>query len=258
MFINPGALSTVQGRSVAVGFLKHLLDVNAGYATYVQQVENIGWIGAGVVYMNYGTQDRTDKAGNVNGTFGASDLAINVSYGDHYENLHYGGSVKYIHSQLAEFTASGIAIDVGASYSIPEQEIVIGLSVLNLGTQLSTFGKDKESLPLDIKLGVGKKLEHLPLNIMLNFHKLNEDRDSFFERFKAFSIGGEFTLSEVLKARFGYFNEMRSELKIGTKAGLAGFSGGIGLNIASYQFDYAFSSFGEIGSLHRVGISTTF
>jgi hypothetical protein len=86
---------------------------------------------------------------------------------------------------------------------------------------------------------------------------LNENTDSFGDRFRAFSVGGEFTLSKVIQFRFGYNNEQRKDLKIGTSSGLAGFSGGIGITVREYKVDYSLSSLGKIGNLHRISIATT-
>ena len=61
------------------------------------------------------------------------------------------------------------------------------------------------------------------------FINLIEKRDDFVQRFKAFTVGAEFTLSKVMKLRFGYDNERRSEFKIGTTAGIAGFNVGLGV-----------------------------
>lgn len=258
LFSNPGALSSLEGPAASVGFVKHLMDINAGYAVYGQKFEDLGWLSAGVTYVNYGSFDETDKFGNTLGTFGASDLALSVGYGNRLDNLHYGAAVKLIHSYIDDYSSSGLAFDAGVSYHIPEEQIVLAAGLFNAGTQISTFGDESESLPFDVRIGAGKKLEHLPLTIMLNFHKLNEDADGFFDRFANFSLGGEFDLSDALRARVGYNNEQRDELKIGNSAKLAGFSGGFGLNIASYVVDYAYNSFGEIGAMHRFSISTMF
>ncbi len=259
LFTNPGALSTVEGPSASIGFLKHLLDVNAGYAVYGQQWDDLGWFSAGIVYLDYGTFEETDKFGDRTGKeFGASDLALSLGYGNKTGNLNYGAAIKIIHSSIEEYSASGLALDAGISYIIPDQQMVLAAGVQNAGLQVSSFGDENESLPLDVRVGVGKKLEHLPLNIMLNFHKLNESSETFFDRFSNFSLGGEFDLSDALKARIGYYNEMRRELKIGTAAKLAGFSGGFGLKVASYVVDYAYTSLGEIGAMHRFSLSTSF
>ncbi|MBE0645145.1 MAG: type IX secretion system protein PorQ [Bacteroidetes bacterium] len=259
LFTNPGALSTLEGPSASVGFLKHLLDVNAGYAVYGQKWDDLGWFSAGIVFLDYGSFEETDKFGDRTGKeFGASDLALSLGYGNAAGNLHYGAALKIIHSSIEEFSSTGLAVDAGISYYIPDQQMVLAAGVQNAGMQVSAFGDEDESLPLDVRVGVGKKLEHLPLNIMLNFHKLNESSESFFDRFSNFSLGGEFDLSDALKARIGYYNEMRRELKIGSSAKLAGFSGGFGLKVATYFVDYAYTSLGEIGAMHRFSLSTNF
>lgn len=259
LFSNPGALSTLEAPSASIGFFKHLLDVNAGYAVYGQKWEGLGYVSAGIVYMDYGSFEETDKFGDRTGKeFGAGDLALSLGYGNATGNLNYGGAVKFIYSSLEDYSSAAAALDLGVSYYFPEQQLVLAAGAQNLGTQLSTFAGIDESLPLDVRLGIGKKLEHLPLNIMLNFHKLNESQDSFFDRFSNFSVGGEFDLSESLKARVGYYNELRRELKIGNTAKLAGFSGGFGLKIATYMLDYAYNSLGEIGAFHRFSLSTSF
>ena len=107
-------------------------------------------------------------------------------------------------------------------------------------------------------MGISKRLENLPVRLSLDFHKLNEERDDFAQKFKAFTVGAEFQLSQVLSLRFGYDNEKRSELKVGTTAGISGFNAGFGAVISDYRFDYGFSSLGTIGSLHRISIATTF
>jgi hypothetical protein len=259
LFTNPGALSTLEGPAASVGFLKHLLDVNAGYAVYGQQWDDLGWFSAGIVYLDYGSFEETDKFGDRTGKeFGASDLALSLGYGNRSGDFHYGAAIKIIHSSIEEYSSSGLALDAGVSYYIPEQQMVLAAGVQNAGMQVGAFGDEDESLPLDVRIGIGKKLEHLPLNVMLNFHKLNESSDSFFDRFSNFSLGGEFDLSDALKARIGYYNEMRRELKIGNSAKLAGFSGGFGLKVSSYFVDYAYTSLGEIGAMHRFSLSTSF
>lgn len=253
VFFNPGMMSTLEHPSASIGFTKYLKDVNAGYAAYGTDVENIGWISGGVMYVNYGTFDETDRSSNVIGTFTPADLAFVASYANVYENFCYGASVKFIYSSIADVSSTGLALDAGVAYLIPKEGIIVGLSILNAGTQLSTYAGRSERLPLDVSVGVSKKLEHLPLTVMLNIHKLNEEQD-----LSTFSLGGEFSLSKALRARIGYNNELKRELKIGNSAKLAGFSAGVGLSIATYLVDYAYNSFGLVGDLHRVSIGTSF
>ncbi|MDH7514485.1 MAG: type IX secretion system protein PorQ [Bacteroidota bacterium] len=258
IFSNPALIGTIKKPAASLGFVKYLMDMNAGYACYGQSLKSIGWVGGGVVYMNYGDFTETDRLGNIIGTFGVQDIAVTAAYGNRWEALHYGAAIKFIHSSIAECSSTGLAFDAGIVYEIPSENILLAASVSNVGAQLSPFGDSRESLPFEFRVGASTKLEHLPLTLELDFHKLNESRENFLDHFSAFSIGGEFVLTPNLRARVGYNNEMRRELKIGERAKLAGFSTGFGISVSTYAVDYAFTSFGEIGSLHRVSVGIVF
>lgn len=258
IFYNPAALSTLETPMGSIGFFKHLLDINAGYVSYSQPYEDLGYFGAGILYTNYGTFDETDDLGNNLGSFGATDLAVTLGYSNLLEeNLHFGASVKFIYSSIASYKSTGVAGDLGILYTIPESRVTLGASIRNLGTQLTSYISTKEELPLDVVVGVSVMPKGLPLLLNVNFHKLNEDQGKFTDRFRAFSVGGEFTLSKVLQARVGYDNEKRRDLKIGTSTGLGGMSGGIGITVSDYKVDYSLSSLGKIGNLHRISIGTS-
>ena len=93
----------------------------------------------------------------------------------------------------------------------------------------------------------------MPFEFFFTFNKLNEEAD----RFSKITAGGEFRMSKVIRLRFGYDNEKRKELKVGTTAGLAGFNLGLGITTSGYNVDYAFSSMGPIGEFHRFGVTTS-
>jgi hypothetical protein len=255
IFYNPGALSTLESPMGSIGFFKHLLDINAGYLSYGQLFEDVGYVGAGLIYTNYGSFDETDDLGNSLGTFHANDIALSVGYATTVgDQLHLGGAVKFIHSSIASFSSAGLAADIGVLYAIPDSRVTLGASLRNLGSQLSSYATTREDLPLDLSVGASIIPRGLPLLLNLNFHNLNESAESFANRFRAFTVGGEFTLSAVLQARIGYNNENRKDLKIGTSAELAGFSGGLGITIRQYTLDYSITSLGKIGSQHRVSV----
>jgi hypothetical protein len=258
IFYNPAGLGTLTSSQASFGFLKHLLDINSGYAAYGQQFRDWGWFGVGISYINYGSFAQTDEVGNNLGTFHANEFALLGGYSNLlYDVVHYGVNLKLIYSSIASSRSAAIAVDIGGMYLIEEQQITIGASLLNVGRQINEYISTREDLPLDLKIGVSKRLEHLPLLITVDFHRLNESAETFFTRFRAFTVGGEFTASEALKLRFGYNNQQRRDLGSGTSAGLAGFSFGGGILVDRYKIDYAFSSLGKVGALHRftVGLS---
>lgn len=253
IFYNPAGIVSLEGNPVSFSYFKHLLDINAASLTYSREMFGLGRFGAGITYFNYGSFTEADKYGNKLGEFNASELALVLGYGGFLdENLVYGANVKFIYSGIQDYSSTGVAVDMGLQYLWRDQNWKFGLSVLNLGSQLTTYFDRSEDLPLDVRLGFSKRLEHMPFEFFFSFNKLNEETD----RFSKITAGGEFRLSKVIRLRFGYDSEKRKELKVATTAGLAGFNLGVGIIAAGYNVDYAFSSMGAIGEFHRIGITT--
>jgi hypothetical protein len=257
IFYNPAGISTLQDNPISFSSLFYLLDINSAAITYSQNFEGIGRFGAGIEYINYGTFKGADYLGNETSDFGAGELAAVIGYSNELDqNFYYGANAKFIFSSIADRSSMGLAVDLGLLYTIPEDKWSFGFSVLNLGSQITQYYNTTEELPLDIRLGVSKSLAHLPFTFFASLNKLNEKYDKFSDRLQQFTLGGEFKMSKVIKLRFGYDNEKRKEYKIGGTGGIAGFSLGLGILVSKYHFDYAFSSLGSIGALHRIGIST--
>lgn len=259
MFYNPAGLASLQSSHGSVGFFKHLLDVNAGHLSYSTEFDGIGRFGAGILFTNYGTFDETDLLGNTTGSFGANDIALSIAYALPLEdNLFVGGAVKFIYSGIGDYSSTGLAADLGVLYTIPESRFAIGASIRNLGAQLSAYNTTREDLPLDAGIGASIVPKGLPLLLNVGVHRLTDDADDFLDRFRSFTVGGEFTLSSVVRLRIGYDNARRKDYKIGSSADLAGFSAGLGVLVSGYDVNYALSSLGKAGLLHRVSVSTTF
>lgn len=259
LFYNPAGIGTLLQPTGSAGFFKHLLDINSGYISYGQEFQGIGHFAAGILYTNYGSFTETDESDNTLGKFNAADIAATIGYANTLEeNLYYGAAIKFIHSSIADVRSTGMAADLGILYQVPDSRLSLGASIRHLGKQLSAYMRTKEDLPLDVSVGASIVPRGLPLLLNVNFHRLNESRDTFSQRFRSFTIGGEFTLSKAVQVRFGYNNEQRKDLRIESTSGLAGFSAGLGILISGYQLDYGLSSLGKIGSVHRISIGTNF
>jgi long-subunit fatty acid transport protein len=257
LFYNPAGMSFLEKDPVSFSFVKHLMDINLFSLAYSTEFENIGRFGSAIKYINYGTFDEADEFGNRTGEFSAGELAFILGYTNEFsENFYYGANAKVIYSSIADKSSSAVGLDLGINYEIPKQKLNLAAAVLNLGTQLSSYIDTKEDLPLDVTIGISKRLENLPVRLSLDFHQLNKDRDEVYQHLKGFSLGAEFYLSEVFTLRFGYDNEKRSDLKVGSSSGIAGFNGGLGVKVSEYSFNYGYSSLGSIGAMHRIGLST--
>lgn len=261
IFYNPAGLYGLPHPQAAISYFRHIIDIHSGFVSYAQAYKDYGWFGAGLAFVDYGSQTHVDHLENVLGSFHPTDLAFMLSYSNSIinEKLSFGLSTKFFYSSYTpEDISTGIAIDLGMQYYIPQQDLTIGASILNLGRQLSAYQNTREPLPINLKIGVSKGLEHLPLVMSVNFHHLNDDTGGTIDRLRGFTVGGEFTVTDAVQLRFGYRNEMRQDLQIGSTIGLAGFSAGLGILVKNYMFDYGFSSLGKIGSLHHITLQYAF
>ncbi len=259
IFYNPAGLKMLTGSPASFSFLKYLLDINFASITYSTELKSIGRVAFALKYDNYGKFTRSDEFGNILGEYSAGDVVLIAGYSNELDkNFYYGVNGKFIYTSIDDRSSSAFALDFGLNYNLPDKDFSVGFAVLNVGSQISAYYNTKEKLPVDVTVGASKAIPHTPLRISLDFHRLNDSQSDLVSHLRAFSIGTEFTLSKVLRLRLGYDNQKRQDLSIGTFAGLAGFSIGMGANISGYSFDYGFSSFGAIGALHRISVSTTF
>jgi hypothetical protein len=254
--INPAVLTTTDSSAVTATFIKHVLDINAGYASYSTNVESVGDMAFTVGYLNYGTFQRTSGVGDRTGTFGANDLAVSVSVANELDSmLSYGVTAKVLHSTIPDMSSTAVAVDAGLLYRVPAKRVTIGLSILNLGTQLSTYDGTRDRLPLDMRIGVSHRLRGLPLLVNASLNHLTDDVDNVLDRLRNFSVGGELYLGKVVQARLSYDNRMRNTSGVNIASQLSGLSAGVGLRLPSLTIDYAYSALGAAAVMHRVSVA---
>ena len=255
--INPAVIATTESSEVHGTFIKHVLDINAGMATYTTEMAN----GTGALtlgYTNYGDFRRSTTDGSSQGSFTASDVSLGFSFAKELDTLiAYGATAKIMHSTLADMRSTAVAVDAGILFRFPAKRTNIGLSILNLGTQLSTYDGTADRLPVDVRVGLNHRLRGLPLMINASFNHLADDVENIGDRFSNFSIGGEFFVGKYVLVRVAYDNALRNTSAVSVSTQLSGFSAGIGVKASAIHFDYALNVLGASAVLHRVTVSTT-
>lgn len=86
-YYNPALSVGAKDRAVTFGFLKHVLDINAGYLVSTFQLQGTGSFGVGIGYINYGTFTTTDDMGNEYGTFSAGDVVLTANYSNYLAKI---------------------------------------------------------------------------------------------------------------------------------------------------------------------------
>lgn len=257
VFYNPATLSTIQDNNFTVTFFKHALDINSGNVVYMLPYK---WEGGNfaldAVYTNFGSFDYIDKNGTNNGTFSANDVSLGGYYSNQIDsNIFYGVGIKYIFSNIEKYSSSALAFDFGLFYKLSDNRTNLGLSILNTGFQLSTFDGLSERLPLDVRIGFNHKLKGMPLLFNASFNHLADATNNFFQKFRSFSVGGEFNIGKYVDLRIGFDNHIRTVLTNDVDKGFSGFSGGLGIKSEILDFDYGLSIYNSAISLHRFSVS---
>lgn len=259
LFYNPALLSERTHQRISASYLNHLSDLNAGFLAYARHLDGLGTLGAGLRFLSYGSFEGYDENAAPTGDFGAADVALTVSGARAVTpRLRLGAGVHLLYASLDDASATGLGLDFGARYRIPAQQLTLSASVNHLGTSLSNFYEETVDLPLDLRLGVAKRLRYLPLLLSVTAYDLQHlgdapDADGTLDAaLRHVALGGELTLGEYVRARLGYSHRRRQELGLETDGlDLAGLSMGVGLRLDRFGVDYAYNSWSSYGGLHQ-------
>lgn len=279
---NPSLLSEEMNGKFAMEYINYMADINMGYTSYAKKYDRIGMIGVGLQYLSGGNLIRTDEGGNQYGDFSVNEFALNISYAKVLDSSFIiGATIKPVYSNLDIYNSFGILMDVGASYTTKNKLITASLLFKNMGSQISTYYGEYESVPFDIQVGVATKLAHAPFRISVVAHSLNtpklvyendndseisnvdseesddysydEVNDSFMENLMRHMIFGvEFLPTKSFFLRAGFNYQRRKELQVSAKPGMVGFSWGFGFRIKKLHLSYANARY------HNAGISNQF
>jgi len=255
--INPAGGAFIEQEQFTFNYTNYLLDINGGLAAYARPFPGIGILHASILYMDYGDFTRTDDyAVPVGGTFSANDFALSFGISGNLDaDFTYGVNLKYIYSKIEDYQASAAALDFGLLWAVPfEKDLFVGVNLLNVGSNFEYYNKIQEPLPLSVGIGFSKKLEHLPLEITASLRDLNIESDNLWDRLKRAALGGEFTVSKTLRLRLGYNYELQQNLQSAADNKFGGVSGGAGIYWKKYRFDYSYSNYNFLGSVHRFGV----
>lgn len=282
VFHNPGLLTSGMHNNLSLNYVNYFAGVNYGYASYGYSIEGIGNFAAGMHYVNYGTFDRTDELGEYQGTFRASEYAMNLVYSRSFldTSLTVGVNLKPIFSSLEQYTSWGIALDLGASYYLPSSLTTFGVVFKNMGTQITSYTGRRESLPFEIQAGITQGLAHAPFRFSLTFQHLerwdlsytvpeeenpifsgNEADQSGFDVFadnlmRHLVFGTEFLLGKNFHVDLGYNYKRRKEMMVNARPGMVGFSWGFGFRVSKFHIAYGRASYHLAGGTNIFSLTT--
>ena len=249
---NPALLINAADKTINLSFMTYMSGSKVAGAAFNK---TFGERSAGAVaarYVDYGKFDGYTQDNIFTGTFRAMDMELSVMYSYLFSERWSGGVAgKFIYSQYESLNSLAIGVDLGINYYNPENEFSASLAIKNLGGQVMTFEEEHEIMPIDIQLGITKRLAHAPILLSVtltdlhrwrstDFYNANGEKDNFGQLLmKHVVLGADILIGSNFYASVGYNYRMSKELSTGK--GLSGFSLGAGLHIDKVKFGASFS-----------------
>lgn len=244
MFHNPALIIGATPKTVSLQYMRYIAGCNNAAAAYNMVFDDKWYVGAGIQYMGYGSMRQTDSDNNDLGTFSANDIALQATLG--YElarNLSGGITLRGVYGSIGTYNSLAVAADLGLNLYIPESEWSVGIVAKNLGGQIKAYDEDFEKMPLDLQVGVSKRLIGSPLRLSLTLVDLNHTGYSLKDHMV---IGAEALLSDQIYVAGGYNFRRAHDMKVYDGEGNnsshgAGLSFGAGVNLERVKINIAYS-----------------
>jgi len=204
-----------------------------------RQAFGVGFVG---LYVN-DLERRDGPTSEPDGDFGVFDFAMTGSYARRLtEYLDVGASAKYLHSEIDDEKAQGVAFDAGLQYRVTSVTgLSLGVSVHNLGAQMK-YVEEAFDLPVLGRIGAAYETPVDALNgtvLIVADAIVPTDGDTKLH------AGIEYEYNDLVALRFGYRNGWDNQ----------NISAGFGAKVRNFRIDYAYVPFySDLGDTHRLSL----
>ncbi len=263
IFSNPALIDSTAERHLSINISPFYAGISNTSFAFLYGQKWGGKLGFGIQYLTYGNFEGYDISGNSTGNFSASDFALTASYSYDFKPFRAGANLKIVGSNLGDYSAGGIFVDMGGAFVHPQKELRIGLVIRNLGFGFSNYTPNASfSMPLDVQAGFTYKFDRMPLRLSVTAHQIQRGDMSFqnpnqqatldafgnpiqepISRMNKFSrhfvLAGELMFHPKFNLRLGYNFLTRRELILETRPALVGFSFGGMLKVKNTEIALA-------------------
>lgn len=272
IFHNPALLGAEMDQMLNLNYLNYISDINIGSALFTKALKDKGAWGVGASFFSQGTIRGMSEEGLPTGDFTVKDISINgfFSY-DLSERWRGGVSMKFLYSNIGDYTSVGLVVDAGLSYYDSEKEFAFGFALKHIGAQLKAYEEERQKMPWDIQLGFTKQLAHAPIRLSVTAQYLTKWQiryvddmmveqadDKFFKALmKHFVLGLDYVPSDNFWLAIGYNPKTASDMKLQGGNVLAGFSGGAGVRIKMFDVGVSVAKYHPSALSLLFSVSTT-
>ncbi|OGR43243.1 MAG: hypothetical protein A2X35_07845 [Elusimicrobia bacterium GWA2_61_42] len=258
---NPAGLASLEQPELGATYNASMESVSHQYVSFAYPLRYGSTLGLSISRLSVAPFQGYDAKGWETRNVDAAETAFAGAYArtllkDEIERplFNVGVNLKAISSRLDKVTASAFAADLGAIYYLrpsgywmnkaAAQEFRFALDIKNLGTGLKY---DKLSFPLPLSATLGAAWISHPGNA----HTLTLALDQTVSNDDKYTVGAgaEYFMFQLLSFRAGF--------KTGQEIG-SGLRAGVGFRLSFLDLDYSMSPFGDLGEMHKIGLSMRF
>ena len=245
IFHNPALLSTVSDKTINLNYMNYMAGANMLSAAFNKVIKERASAAVSALYIDYGKMKQTTAENQQLGEFSAKDIALSGYFSYLLTDQLAGGiTAKFITSYIGGYNSLAMGVDLGLNYYDAERELSLSFVAKNLGGQLKSYDDTYESMPLDVQLGVSKRLVHTPLR----FHATLVDLTHWNYKFVNHLVGGiDILLSDRIWVGAGYNFRRADEMTIASTDEEsnygAGFSCGAGINLNHFKLNLAYGKY---------------
>lgn len=242
---NPALANNVSDRTLSLNMMTYMEGALTASANFVRAAGERSTWGVEAQFMSYGSMRQTNVYGEQTGDFSAKDISVGATFAYALTNNISGGiTAKFVTSHIGQYNSLAAGVDLGLNYYTPESQWSVSAVARNLGGQLKAYEDDFERMPLDLQVGVTKRLVGSPLRLSATLVRLN---DWQYGLGRHIVVGADILLTDQFYVALGY-NALRAyEMKIsedeGSSAHGAGLSIGAGMQLQRLKLHVAYAKY---------------
>lgn len=256
---NPALLSCVSDKTLSLNYMAYMDGVGVGSAAFSRTLgERSAWAVA-AQYFGYGKMKNTDESDIELGEFSAKDMAFMGLYNYDLSDYWSGGvTAKFIYSNYEKYSSFAIGVDLGLNYYNQNSDFSFSFAVKNLGGQIVKYDQKHEKLPIDVIIGISKRLSHAPFRLSVTMPGLSNwksspskdgEDDNFGEiLLNHIVLGLDFIPTDNFYVSLGYNCRRGSEMKINGSSRWAGLTIGSGIQIKRFRLGASYAKYHSVGS----------
>lgn len=257
LFANPALLSSVSDKTIAFNFMTYMKGAAIASASFNRVVKERASVAVAAQYVDYGTIKEMTADNVQTGTFSAKDIALNAVFSYELTERIVGGITgKFITSYIGDYNSIAMGVDLGLNYYDPDRQWSLSAVARNLGGQLKAYDDKYEKMPIDVQVGVSKRLSAAPIRFSATLVDLTHYDYRFINHL---AIGADVFLSKTIWAGVGYNFRRADEMKIMSNdeesSHLAGLSIGAGLQLERFKLNLAYGKYHVSSSSFMVNLA---